>query len=216
MHLKTIWNCQSHQIWQVILINILPLLKKTKWKCTCIYTPWICITKIHQQDGTACILNNQFSRDFSVDQKTSPNDESPKGGAIHDINITKEWINKLLKNLALSKASRTGMLFANSWKKKKTDDEVVLVLESLHQATNIPDEWQDTIVTLQYLKVGIRTVIRLGTRHQSALNQEHVKIWHIYFAATYFLFQINRENWRENWKMFNIGFKKMIMWNPTD
>lgn len=71
---------------------------------------------------------------------------------------------------------------------------MVLVLESLHQATNIPDEWQDTIVTLQYLKVGIRTVIRLGTRHQSALNQEHVKIWHIYFAATYFLFQINREN----------------------
>ena len=118
MHLKTIWNCQSHQIWQVILINILPLLKKMKWKCTCIYTTWICITKIHQQDGTACILNNQFSRNFSVDQKTSPNDESPKGGAIHDINITKEWINKLLKNLALSKASRTDMLFANSWKKK--------------------------------------------------------------------------------------------------
>ena len=85
---------------------------------------------------------------------------------------------------------------------------MVLVLESLHQATNIPEEWQDTIVTLQYLKVGIRMVITLGTRHQSALNQEHVKIWHIYFAATYFLFHINRENWRENWKMFNIGFIK--------
>ena len=47
----------------------------------------------------ARILNNKFSSVFSVNDKASPNVQGHKSGTIHDINITKEGITKLLKNL---------------------------------------------------------------------------------------------------------------------
>ena len=98
--------------------------------------------KFNKQDR-ASILNNQFSSVFSVDDKTSPNVQDPQGDTIHEINITKEGITRLLKNLAPSKASGTDMISARFL--KETADEVAIGLKlifqaSLHQA-NIPDEW---------------------------------------------------------------------------
>ena len=63
---------------------------------------------------------------------------------MHDINITKLEITKLLKNLAPSKATGTVMIFARFVKETADEVAVVLALTSqafLHQA-NIPDEWQ--------------------------------------------------------------------------
>ena len=54
--------------------------------------------KFTKQDR-AYILNNQFSSVFSVDDKTSPNIQGPKGDIMHEINITKEGITRLIKNL---------------------------------------------------------------------------------------------------------------------
>ena len=59
--------------------------------------------KFTKQDR-ARILNNQFSSVFSVDDKTSPNIQGPQGDTMHEINITKEGITRLLKNLPPSKA----------------------------------------------------------------------------------------------------------------
>ena len=96
----------------------------------------------------ACILNNQFSSVFSVDDQTSPNIQGPQGDTMHEINITKEGITRLLKNLPSSKASGPDMIYARFL--KETADEVAIGLKlifqaSLHQA-NITGEWQKAIV----------------------------------------------------------------------
>ena len=98
--------------------------------------------KFTKQDR-ACILNNQFSSVFSVDDKTSPNVQGPQGDTMHEINITKEGITRLLKNLSPSKVIGPDMISARFL--KETADEVAIGLKlifqaSLHQA-NIPDEW---------------------------------------------------------------------------
>ena len=72
--------------------------------------------KFTKQDR-ACILNNQFSSVFSVDDKTSPNVQGPQGDTMHKINITKEGKTRLLKNLPPSKASRPDMISARFLKK---------------------------------------------------------------------------------------------------
>ena len=104
--------------------------------------------KFTKQDRP-CILNNQFSSVFSVDDKTSPNVQGPQGDTMHEINITKEGITRLLKNLAPSKASGTDMISAKSL--KETADEVAIGLTlifkaSSHQA-NFPNQWRNAIVT---------------------------------------------------------------------
>ena len=67
--------------------------------------------KFTKQDRVR-ILNNQFSSIFSVDDKASPNVQRPIADTRHEINIIKEEITKLLKNLAPSKASATDMISA--------------------------------------------------------------------------------------------------------
>ena len=88
--------------------------------------------KFTKQDR-ARILNNQFSSVFSVDDKTSPNVQGPQGDTMHEINITKEGITRLLKNLAPSKASRTDMISARFL--KETADEVVIGLTLIFQVS---------------------------------------------------------------------------------
>ena len=119
------------------------ILKKRDHKVFVFFTS----LKFTKQDR-ARILNNQFSSVFSVDDKTSPNVQGPQGDTMHEINITKEGISRLLKNLFLSKASRPSMISARFL--KETADEVAIGLKlifqaSLHQA-NI-DEWRKAIVT---------------------------------------------------------------------
>ena len=104
--------------------------------------------KFAKQDR-ARIFNNQFSSVFSVDDKTSPNVQGPQGDTMHEINITKEGITRLLKNLAPSKASGIDMISAKSL--KETADEVAIGLTlifkaSSHQA-NFPNQWRNAIVT---------------------------------------------------------------------
>ena len=98
--------------------------------------------KFTKQDR-ARILNDQFSSVFSDNDKTSPNVQGPQGQTMHEINITKEEITSLLKNLSPSKASRSDMISGRFL--KETTAEVATGLNlifqaSLHQA-NIHDEW---------------------------------------------------------------------------
>ena len=79
--------------------------------------------KFTKQDRTR-ISNNQFSSDFSVYDKTSPNVQGPQGDSIHKPNITKEGITRLLKNLAPSKASGTDMISAR-FLKETADEEAI-------------------------------------------------------------------------------------------
>ena len=90
--------------------------------------------KFTKQDR-AHILNNQFSSVFSVDDKTSPNIQGPKGDIMHEINITKEGITRLIKNLTPSKAIIPDMISARFLKET-----------TLHQP-DIPDEWEKVNVT---------------------------------------------------------------------
>ena len=71
--------------------------------------------KFTKQDR-ARILNNQFSSVFSVDDKTSPNVQSPQGDTMHEPKITKEGMTRLLMNLFPSKASGPDMISARSLK----------------------------------------------------------------------------------------------------
>ena len=109
-------------------IGVSPLCESTSLKFT-------------KQDR-AHILNNQFSSVFLADDKTHPNVQGPQGDTVHEINITKEGITRLLKNLSPSKASGPDTISARFL--KETADEVAIGLTfifqaSLHQA-NIPDE----------------------------------------------------------------------------
>ena len=88
--------------------------------------------KFTKQDRTR-ISNNQFSSDFSVYDKTSPNVQGPQGGSIHELNITKEGITRLLKNLTPSKASGTGMISGRFL--KETADEVAIGLTLIFEAS---------------------------------------------------------------------------------
>ena len=88
--------------------------------------------KFTKQDR-ACILNNQFSSAFSVDDKTSPNVQGPQGDTMPEINITKEGIPRLLKNLAPSKASGPDMISARFL--KKIADEVAIGLTLIFQSS---------------------------------------------------------------------------------
>ena len=87
-------------------------------------------------------MNNQFSSVFSVYEKTSSNVQGPKGDTMHEINITKEEITRLLKSLALSKVSKTDMIPARFL--KETADEVptglTLIFQSFLDQAYIPDE----------------------------------------------------------------------------
>ena len=137
-------SCQYCQIWKVILRNSFPLLRTNGTETGVSPLRESTSLKFTKQ-GRARILNNQFS----VDDKTSPNVQGPQGDTMHEINITKEGISRLLKNLFLSKASRPSMISARFL--KETADEVAIGLKlifqaSLHQA-NIPDEWWKAIAT---------------------------------------------------------------------
>ena len=139
-------------------MNVSPLRESTSLKFT-------------KQDR-ACILNNQFLSVFSVDDKTSPNVQGTQGDTMHEINITKEGITRLLKNLSPSKANGPDMISARFL--KETADEVAIGLKlifqaSLHQA-NIPDEWRKAIVT-PIFKGENKTILKLKTIDQLVLHQ---------------------------------------------
>ena len=83
-------------VWQDLKINpnFFSLIKN-KWNESIGVSPprkstLLKLTKTNR----AHILNNNFSSFFPVDDKTSPNVQSPKDGKMHDINITKEGITK--------------------------------------------------------------------------------------------------------------------------
>ena len=73
------------------------------------------ITKIYQTRQSSHL-------EWPIDNKTSPNAQGPYSDTMHEINITKEGITRLLKNLASSKASGTDMISARFL--KETADEV--------------------------------------------------------------------------------------------
>ena len=75
-------------------------------------------------------MNNQLSS-VSVNDKTSPIFQALQGDTMHETNITKEGITRLLKNLSPSKASRPEIISASFL--KETTDEVATGLKLIFQ-----------------------------------------------------------------------------------
>ena len=102
-----------------------------------------------KEEELAEILNYQFTSIFTEDDGTTPTPLGPEGQKINDINVTKNGVVKLLKDLDPFKASGPDQIGARILKESAdqvADGLVLLFNASLNQG-KIPIDWKHAIVS---------------------------------------------------------------------